>query len=124
MTNPFVGVRVKLSPALDLWMRGAFGKIQSVIDAKTVRVRMDNPKIRRLQTIIVDHLSSYLVRNLDVYTSGKTPVLIMTIPSGSRVYFKTFLIGKGSTPRLEASADLGTLDTFWLESISLEKEAP
>lgn len=121
--RPLIGVRVELSPSHDLWMRGAkFGKIHSVIDAKTVRVRMDNTRVRKLQRVRVEDLSSFLTTNLDVYTTGKTPVLIMTVPSGTRVYFRGLLNGKGST-LIEASAHPAPdKAVFWVEAISLEKE--
>jgi hypothetical protein len=51
------GMRIELSPHLDLWMRGArFGTVRIVTgltprSAPCVVVRMDNPRIRRLVQI-------------------------------------------------------------------------
>lgn len=49
-----VGSRVELSPACDLWMRGArFGEVQRIKDNGHLMVRMDHPQVRRLQEIPV-----------------------------------------------------------------------
>ena len=57
-----VGCRVMLSPACDLWMRGArFGTIQGAeIDAhgrEVVIVRMDHPQVKRLQRFFPVYLT-------------------------------------------------------------------
>lgn len=47
-----VGMRVELSPACDLWMRGAkFGTIAKLGADWSVYVRMDHPSVRKLQHI-------------------------------------------------------------------------
>ena len=44
-----VGDRVELSPACDLWIRGArFGVVHSVAKDGTVKLRMDHPQVKRL----------------------------------------------------------------------------
>lgn len=50
VANDFVaGDRVELSPACDLWMRGAkFGTVRKIAKGRIV-VRMDNPRVRNLQ---------------------------------------------------------------------------
>lgn len=46
-----IGSRVELSPHLDLWMRGAtYGTVRRIEDQIAI-VRMDNPRIRKLQRI-------------------------------------------------------------------------
>lgn len=46
-----VGDRVELSPATDLWMRGAkYGQVAAVAP---LRVRMDHPSVRKL--VVVNH---------------------------------------------------------------------
>ena len=44
-----VGQRVELSPACDLWMMGArFGTVRKIVNGR-VCVKMDNPRVRKLQ---------------------------------------------------------------------------
>lgn len=54
--DPRIGARVELHPACDLWMRGArFGTVRAVKDG-ILLVRMDNPRIRKLQRFTPDLL--------------------------------------------------------------------
>jgi len=56
--DPRIGLRVELSPACDLWMRGA--KFGTVVDVKQglLVVRMDHPQVKRLQRFTSDLLRS------------------------------------------------------------------
>jgi len=50
------GDRVELSPACDLWMRGAkFGVVRGIKNERVV-VRMDNRHVRKLQHFAPDYL--------------------------------------------------------------------
>lgn len=50
------GTRVELSPAYDLWMRGArFGVVTKVKDG-IASVRMDHPQVKKQQRVPVEDL--------------------------------------------------------------------
>lgn len=54
-----IGDRVELSPACDLWMRGArFGEVTgySKHGADVIKVRMDHPQVRRIQHVHATNL--------------------------------------------------------------------
>lgn len=52
-----VGDRVELSPATDLWMRGAkYGTVSEVTWDNRVAIRMDHKSVRRLQWHIAENV--------------------------------------------------------------------
>lgn len=54
--NIVIGSRVELSPACDLWMRGAkYGTVTKVYNGIAI-VKMSDPKIKKPQKIRVNYL--------------------------------------------------------------------
>lgn len=59
VTQYTIGQRVEISPACDLWMRGArFGAVTDVQwgTPLIIKVRMDHPQVRKLQAFTLDLL--------------------------------------------------------------------
>jgi len=47
--------RIEIHPRFDLWMRGAqYGRIHKVNTDGSIMIRMDNPRVRRLQRMRPD----------------------------------------------------------------------
>lgn len=110
--SPFASIRVELSSALDLWMRGArFGTIRSV-DTKTGIATVALDRVRKLQKIRIMDLSARMIRN------QKWPGAF--ILEGTRVYFCDVLDG-----RIQIKDTPGYAFDFcgWIDPDQLERES-
>lgn len=59
-----IGSRIELAPHCDLWMRGAkYGTVTRITgtdDAARVHVRMDNPRVRKIQRLAPDQIGKVI----------------------------------------------------------------
>jgi hypothetical protein len=113
--NTFAGVRVELSPGLDLWMQGArFGTLRSIEPVSQVAtVKVDS--VRKLQRIKLQDLSARTARFIGpkgVMVSRETHLL-----KGAIVYFLDHSDGRVCvTPEVPPS-----VLSFWLNPDDLER---
>jgi hypothetical protein len=115
MASPFSGVRVELSPSLDLWMQGARnGTIQKITHSlehgPIAIVRVDG--VRKLQRIKLTDLSARIRHLIGPRGVAGSPYLI----TGVRVYFL-----ECASERVKVTPEVppSTL-VFWINPTDLE----